>query len=503
MTGLAMPARPARPGAPSRTARRGGAVLRGLSSMTAVNAAKAFVAVLVSVLVAHRVPPSEFGLVAFSVPLLSLVTLLTDLGIASAIVREPTLDRRQAGAATVLMAIAGLAGATLLLLASFPLARALSMHGLGPVLASYAGVAALSVAAAAPRALLERRCAYGRIAAVEGAALALGSASFVLSVGRIGILALVAYQLVLQLVRAVSFLAMARPLFEPNLGFGRVRGLVRIGSWLLLTNLLSYAARNLDNLLVGACLGAASLGVYGLAYQFMTLPLVLITWPASGVLLASLSRLRKEPAAARAGAVLALIGATAAVSFPAMAFLAVGATLPIDLVYAGRWHGLARVVAILAPVGAAQSVASYSGAVLVAEGAIGANAAIGALNGVVLSAVFLLAVWFGLDTLVLCYAGAALVLAAVQLLVTCRNAGIDPRSLGRAVAPGLLASAVGSACFLVVERPAPPGLASWLLASAGFATASLGVLVVFRRRLLHGLRQLSVLGDRLDIAEPT
>ena len=43
-------------------------------------------------------------------------------------------------------------------------------------------------------------------------------------------------------------------------------------------NLINYFSRNLDNLLVGKYLGAASLGIYDKAYQLMSYPLMLLTF---------------------------------------------------------------------------------------------------------------------------------------------------------------------------------------------------------------------------------
>jgi len=333
-------------------------IIRNMSAMAGLNALKAVSSVLVSFLVAHAVAPAAFGLVAFSIPLMTFLTVMTDLGLTSAIVRHPELSRSEAGAAVALMAITGFAGGILLAALARPMESVLSLHGLRPVLTGYAGVTLLSIWAAGPRALLERQYAYTKVASVEATALAAGLA--VCTVGlasSAGIMALVAYQLTFQLIRAIGFALLARRLFVLNLGVGRILALVEVGGWVLLTNLMVYCARNLDNLLIGAFLGAASLGIYGLAYQFMTLPLVLITWPISGVLLSTLARLNRGGGVAKAEVICAVFTGTAAVSFPMMGFMIFGARFPIEAVYAERWHGLAKIVALLAPVGAVQSMA--------------------------------------------------------------------------------------------------------------------------------------------------
>lgn len=109
-------------------------LLRSIASMSLLNVAKAAAALLISVGIAARVAPAEFGLVAFAVPLMALLTLLTDLGLSSAIVRHPALDRRQAGAVLSLLGGAGAVGGALLALGAARLEQALQLPGLTPVL---------------------------------------------------------------------------------------------------------------------------------------------------------------------------------------------------------------------------------------------------------------------------------------------------------------------------------------------------------------------------------
>ena len=79
--------------------------------------------------------------------------------------------------------------------------------------------------------------------------------------------------------RLAAFGWTMRGVLRPNARFGQLAGLLSFGGWVLANNILNFLARNSDNLLIGAWLGAAAVGVYGLAYQFMLAPLMAITWP--------------------------------------------------------------------------------------------------------------------------------------------------------------------------------------------------------------------------------
>jgi len=473
-------------------------ILRNISSIAGVNVLKAVASVLVSFVVAHAVTPSIYGLVAFSIPLMTFTTLLTDLGLASAIVRHPDLTRAEAGAAVALMGLTGVGGGAVLALLARPLEHEFAMVGLAAVLSGYGAVTMLSIWAAAPRALLERKYAYTRIAAVETAALAAGLLCFAASLAAsAGVMSLVIYQITFQFVRVACFLPLSRTLFDLNFRLGRIVSLMQVGGWVLVTNVMSYCARNLDNLLIGAFLGTASLGVYGLAYQFMTLPLVLITWPVSGILLSTLARLPAAAQSAKATVICAIMTGTAAVTFPMMAFLMVGSHFPLDTIYSTRWAGLATIVTMLAPVGAVQSIAAYGGAVLTEKGAVRLNFVLSTLNGGTLSAVFFTSVWFGLFALVVAYTVAAVLVSGIYIYFMCREAQIALRHFLACLMPGALAA--GCAVLAVALVPGLPTrtLGQWLACVAVFAFVVLGVYGLLRRRLIASVRALTQSGGEI------
>jgi Membrane protein involved in the export of O-antigen and teichoic acid len=383
-------------------------------------------------------------------------------------------------------ALAGLAVAA----AAAPLERALAMPGLAPVLLGFAAVTACGLWATVPRALLERHLAYRRVALVEAGALLAALLGFgVALLAGLGIAALVAFHVLLQAVRAIGFTGLARGLAERGGRLGAIAPLLRVGGWVFMTNLLGFAARNLDRFLIGAVLGAAALGLYGLAYQFMTLPLMLISWPASGVLMATLSRMEHD-APGRAEVVCAVFTATATAVIPLMAFLAFGTRYPVGAFLSPQWAGLAELIAVLAPVGAVQAIAAYNGAVLVARGRVRLNFLLGLLNGVALCAAFAATVWLGLAALVRAYAVVALLVSAVMVAATCRAAGIDGHRFARCLLPGALASAAGLLAAALGGGFEARSTAGYAVSALAYLAAVVGVVLLLRGRLLASLRVL-------------
>lgn len=465
-------------------------ILKSMAAMTALNLAKAGATVLTSVLMAGSVSPQDYGLVALAIPMMALVTLLTDLGLSSAVVREPALSARQAGAALALTGVIGALGGVLVAAVAGPTERGLAMPGLEAVLLAFAAVTACSIWATVPRALLERHLAYTRVAAVEGAALAVALACFgVLLAAGAGIAALAGFHVALQAVRAAGFAWLARGLVQRGGTLGSVAPLVRVGCWVFLSNLLSFAARNLDRLLISSVLGAAALGLYGLAYQFMILPLMLVAWPASGVLLATLSRMRHD-AHGQAAVVCAVFTATATLALPLMAFVAVGLRYPVGAFLSPQWHGLAGLLAVLAPVGAVQALAVYNGAVLVERGRVRLGFLLGLLNSAVVCGAVAASVWAGLPALVAAYAVAASFMAVVMVAVTCKVAGIGAARLGTCLLPGVLATACGLLAMGASGGLRPESTAQWLLSTLAYAVAAASSCALLRGKLRDALRVL-------------
>lgn len=443
-----------------------------------------------NIAVAAFVTPGDYGLVVFTTPFLVLIALLTDLGMTSAITRAPRLSREEAGAAFVAMLIGGAACAGALALAAWPLERALAMPGLAPVMAAMAGVVLLSIAAATPRALMERDLRYGRIAGIEaGAILVSAVTALAIAWHGGGIWSLVLYNLGVQLVRAGAFGWASRRALRPNLHLRALGPLLSFGGWVLAGNLLNFLARNSDNLLIGGALGAAAVGVYGLAYQFMLAPLMAITWPTSAILLATLrDEDQRGPRAQEM--VESVLAATALAVVPAMLFLTFGLAWPMRALLSDRWAAVPAIVAWLAPAGALQAISSYNGALLMAAGRAKAQFVLTVVNSVVLVATFVAALPFGLMALVHAYAGVISLLSLGFLAMIIALTGLSTRRLAGALAPPLLASGLGIAAAVLVGGGQPAGWLRWTASTAMYAAAVLGCYAAFH---LHVRRTLAVL----------
>jgi O-antigen/teichoic acid export membrane protein len=466
---------------------------KNILSMSALSLYRNVIQFGMNIAIAAFVPPGDYGLVVFTTPFVVLIAMLTDLGMTSAITRAPTLSREEAGAAMGAMIAGGIACALLMVAAAWPLERAIAMPGLAPVMAAMAGVVILSIAAATPRALLERELRYGPIARIEAVSIAVAAGTGLVAAWHgAGVWSLVLYNLFVQSLRVTAFWWNVRRELRPNLAFGKLRALLTFGGWVFASNILNFLARNSDNLLIGIWLGAASVGIYGLAYQFMLAPLMAITWPTSAILLATLRG--HDPHGAHAQAMVeGILSATALLVIPAMFFLTFGLAFPVQALLSQHWAGVPAIVAWLAPAGALQAIASYNGALLMAAGRARAQFALTVVNTLVLVTAFVVSLPYGLMALVHVYTVAITLLSLAFLGLIVALTGLGARRLASGMAPALLATGVGVVVVLVTTGGHPATWPAWIAATLLYAVAVLGC---YAASHVHLRRTLAILLDR-------
>lgn len=465
-------------------------IIRSIGMMTAINVCKGVITLLLSFYIAKAVSPAEFGLIAFAIPLAALITLLTDLGIANAVVRERSLSKAQAGSALVLMLTFGLVGGGLLALLAAPIEKISGLPGVLNVVLGFSLVACFSVWATCPRALIERELHYGLISAVELVAMLAGTLGFFLALdGGWGIFALVTFHVILQGIRSLIFLWCSRHLFEWVLIPRGIKQLLQTGGWIFASNLLSYASRNLDRFIISANLGAAAVGLYGFAYQFMTLPLVLLAWPASGVLMSSLSRLNDDDEGKKK-VVEGFIALTAAAVFPMMALVAFQLDYPLRALLSATWEGVHSYIALLAPLGALQALAVYGTATFVADGKIKLSFKLSIANGTLIPAGFILSVPYGLMAAVITYICTSLTISGFVVFFMCKSAKISLIELTKLLAPGATAALLVFIVWWIPFSIFDSSTLNWIVSFSISATIAIAGLLLFHRTLVRAIQGL-------------
>ncbi|MCW8131529.1 MAG: lipopolysaccharide biosynthesis protein [Planctomycetota bacterium] len=341
---------------------------RGSAIGIASQAAKFLLQFGATAALARLLHPRDYGIAALVTSVTAGLGIFSDLGLSAATVQAKELGRARLSTLFWLNAALGLA-LSLVLAGLAPLLawgfREPDLLGVALCLAPVFTLVGLRIQHAA---LLARSMSFGKIAAAELTAACAGIAAGILAALRgWGVYALVAQALAATAVESLLYWIFAA--FRPGLparGSG-VGSMLRFGGHLTVFDLMNYAARNLDNLLVGGTWGPEALGYYSRAYALMTLPLQALTAPLSRVMVPALSRMQDDPARME-HAYVRTARLLAFATFPLSAGTFVLAEEAIALVLGAQWSGAVPVLRALAVAGLLQPVLSSTGWIYVARG---------------------------------------------------------------------------------------------------------------------------------------
>jgi O-antigen/teichoic acid export membrane protein len=299
---------------------------------------------------ARLVGPEAFGIVGAALIVVHIALVFSNLGISSAIVQRAQLEPGHVHTAFALALVCGALITLIVELLAPAVAGFFDFDGLTEVLRVLALVPLVANLGVVAEGLLRRALVFRQIAiiTVVSYALGYGLVGIGLAVMGAGVWALVGASLTEYATRALILLAV-RP--HPMVG-----PLDRVALWqilvfsggLTLRRFGHHLAQGLDNIVVGRWLGAEALGLYGRAYQLISLLPATLGKAMGAVMFPVLSRVqddRARLAAAyrRSTAVLALL------TIPAAAGLIVLAPELIMVMLGGDWLGVIVPLQILAP----------------------------------------------------------------------------------------------------------------------------------------------------------
>ncbi|WP_186393056.1 oligosaccharide flippase family protein [Pannonibacter sp. TSB10GB1] len=461
-------------------------MILNMFAMVGLGAFRSISQFVLNLALAFFLSPADLGVISFVLPFVVLFGMMAESGLTSAIVKERAVSADVSGAALVICIFFGIIGASIIIgLLDSPLG-AIEHPDTSWVFYVSALVLLLCVVPIVPRALMERLLQYRKVAQIEAfASVTALVICLAIAVSGGGTYALLAYHVSLQSFRCFGFLLKTPAAIVPNFRLGQALPLYRVGIWSLLSNLMSLVPRQFDKVFIGWHLGAATLGLYAFAYQIMLLPLVVVTWPVSGVLYASL--VRTTDSAARAAVVRAVFQLTSVVLFPGMAFISIGLDFPVRQVLPENWHDVPSILAYLGWVGAVHAITSYTGAVLMSVGAFRAQFLIVLANTLATIAVLVTLLPSGMDAYLLGYLVQSASFGLAVLVGMCIVAQLRIVAVFQSLAAGAFAAAGGTLVYVavgnLVKLDGGEGL-RWGIQAMSFAAVFLATLATVWRDLV-------------------
>lgn len=375
------------------------------------------VRLVVFVVLARLLGPDSFGLVALASVFIMLGETLVDQGFGEALVQREHIGRAHLDSAFWASVATGLALAGTAVAGAPLIASAFEQPQLAPVLAGLAPSLVLASLCRVQESLLRRELVFRKVAGISLLSTGIGGvAGLVVAFAGGGVWSLVAQFLVQRLVQLPCLWLAVR--WRPRARFSapHFRALFRFGANVMGINLLNFANRQADHLLIGYVLGPTALGYYTIAYRLVRILYDLLPQAVTPVAFAAFSRLQREPARLRE----AFYEASRAIglfAFPAFTGLALLAPAIIPACFGARWAPSIPVLQALAPIGMLQSISVLYQASIKAMGRPSRAFALTAANAVANVLAFTIAVQWGYVAVAVAYSARGFLLWPVSWLV--------------------------------------------------------------------------------------
>jgi PST family polysaccharide transporter len=423
----------------------------GAATVLAMAVTQGFRLVIIAVL-ARLLSPSDFGVVAMTMGVLSVGIVFRDLGLASATIQRQDLTNSQVN--TLFWVNLGFgAAATLLFWAAAPLVAAFfsdaRLVGVTHVL-SFSFV--LGAVAAQHGALLTRHLRFGTNAKIQIAATLLsGVVAVLMAKAGYGYWALVLQTIASDVFTALFVWACSDwrpgwPAYDPT-----VKGMLSYGSYMVGFGLLCYAALNASVLLLGRYWGAHLLGQYNRADILSRTLLGYISQPLGSVASPALSRLQGEQALYNRY-YLRCIEIMSALSFPLGAACLVLAPDLVRVVLGPQWEQAGTLMRYLAPGMCVQPLMSSTGWLYMSSGRVRRMLIWGAIGWGALLVATVTGLLGGAEGVALAYSATLLVLTPYCMVFAFKDTGLRLGGLLHSCSGPLAASAVAAVAAALVQH---------------------------------------------------
>ncbi len=451
-----------------------------------------------AMVLARLLTPEDFGILAMAAPLIGFAHQVQAMGFTSSIIQAPRLDKRQLDAPFWLSFGVSLLMTSLVIIAAPLISRLLHDPRLSAVLIVCALSIIVTTLAAQPTAILSRNLRFRAIAKRNIAATTIATlVSIGIAAATHSYWALVVSMILVPLINFVASASLVRwrpGLPRRNSGAGAMIG---FGLNLSGANLLNFASRNADNLIIAYATSPQQLGIYDRAYRMLLYPINQALLPLGEVLIPTLSRSIDDPASYRRHywrAVLLLLflclpGLVVAVIFPETV---------IGMLLGPRWLEGAPLFGWFAAAGLFQIYLGTTNWLLISQGRGGDYLRVMLFGSVVALASFLVGIGWGIRGVAVAYVlGQAIICLPFQLWIVGREGHIRLREIALRLVPHCAALALVSFMLAACRwQFGTPGLAM-LIAEVVAAYTAYGLVLVLSpayRQLMMGVAQKRAFG---------
>jgi PST family polysaccharide transporter len=215
--------------------------------------------------------------------------------------------------------------------------------------------------------------------------------------------------------------------------------------------LVVYIAYNIDKLLIGRFWGADALGIYGRAYQLVTIPPENINSAIGGLAFSALSRLQDDPV--RFGRYfLKGYSLIMSIAFPITVFCALYAYDIVAIVLGPNWNEAAEIFRFLTPTVLVFSIINPFGWMLFSIGMVARSTRIALVIAPLVIVAYAIGLPYGPSGVALAFSSAMLLWLVPHILWCVHGTPISPRDLILAVGRPFLSTALAAVVAYGAQR---------------------------------------------------
>jgi O-antigen/teichoic acid export membrane protein len=342
---------------------------RGALSVIALRWTDRLIGVISTLILARLLLPEDFGIVAMASLVVALTDTLLDLGVNSALVQNRDADRHDFDTAWTLRILQNTVAALAIAIIGAPLAadyfndeRVVDVLRLMSLSLVVGGIENIGIVSFQKNMEFDREFRFFFLRRMAGFLVTVALAVWLRSYWAM---------IIGTLAGRISGVALSYWMheFRPRLALSRFSKLWSFSQWILVRNIGTYGAQQVDKIIVGRRGGASTLGAYTLADEIAAMPTGELLAPLGRVLFPAFVRVASDAAELVRVFKLAL-GVQVLVALPAGVGLALVAPQAVPLLLGAQWTPAVPLVQILALVNVTLVFTNSSGYLLLTVGRV-------------------------------------------------------------------------------------------------------------------------------------
>lgn len=449
---------------------------------------------------ARLLGPPDFGLVGMVTAFTGVLNLFRDFGLSTATVQRENVTEDQISTLFWINILVGVVLAVLALVLAPVVVRLYHEPRLFGITTILSVAFLFNAAGVQHSALLQRQLRFTALAVINIVSLVV-STVVAISMAKLGYgyWALVAMTVTLPLTTTIGlWLAAAWIPGMPRRRSG-IRSMMRFGGTITLNSLVVYVAYNMEKVLLGRFWGAEAIGIYGRAYQLISIPTDNLNSSVGEVAFSALSRVQDDPHRLK-NYFLKGYSLVLALTIPITIVSALFANDLIFVFLGPKWKDAAIIFRLLAPTILIFAMINPLGWLLYSIGMVGRSLKIALVLAPIVVAGYLIGLPYGPRGVALAYS-AAMTLWVIPHIAWCvHGTVISFRDIvlaaGRPLLSGIMAAGLAFGVEFLFGQALSP-LARLVLGSTVLFAAYAGMLLYVMKQkwfyvdLVRGMRRRS------------